>query len=511
MPSGEKSIYPQVLNLTLNRRNPYNGIVFEKCPVPDLHPIGVLRGPDEFCIDFDVIEMLRTAFAEHSTSYRIEHLTLRAVSGDFILVHNLTGTAVFVELKSRRVSRSKNGDIVHFASNGPRHPPAWKGANKKTTTTSEKVRSYFSATTQWDFLLSIHPDHQDAYFWSRDDLPSSWFGPLSLLPGSTVVWKHPPKEMLDRNHIRWAPEFPQHIVRQMEAVLDHRLPGSLAAQIVRPFVQEALEETGQLLAEEDGFGSNEQIAPILPRTRDDLRGTTSRWSPRNHGYVREAWLRQLCKKGYASTAEGPKPITNRLRRYGAVYDLCGHPVATHAFAGIVWPGDECPSFFDLPPNTPMVYLGFAPVCDLDQVHANDKRRAFPFTGITHGEYPLIYVLTPAQEEAIPDGPRVYVIPSGAIRKTRARHEASEGALSRARGKRVYVPLKFTDTEFIDEFDVKRDETVAWLRHNVFTSSASLQSYLTVQREVSRQYLRVWNGEVNIPLHRTEVEGLIDEV
>ncbi|KAK5283053.1 hypothetical protein LTR43_012168 [Exophiala xenobiotica] len=45
---------------------------------------------------------------------------------------------------------------------------------------------------------------------------------------------------------------------------------------------------------------------------------------------------------------------------------------------------------------------FAPVCDLDQVHANDKRRPALFTGVTNAEHPLIYILNPSPEESIPE-------------------------------------------------------------------------------------------------------------
>ncbi|KAK5189233.1 hypothetical protein LTR92_010798 [Exophiala xenobiotica] len=49
-----------------------------------------------------------------------------------------------------------------------------------------------------------------------------------------------------------------------------------------------------------------------------------------------------------------------------------------------------------------VYHSFAPVCDLDQVHANDKRRPALFTGVTNAEHPLIYILNPSPEESIPE-------------------------------------------------------------------------------------------------------------
>ncbi|KAK5229604.1 hypothetical protein LTR99_001453 [Exophiala xenobiotica] len=77
-----------------------------------------------------------------------------------------------------------------------------------------------------------------------------------------------------------------------------------------------------------------------------------------------------------------------------------------------------------------VYHSFAPVCDLDQVHANDKRGPALFTGVTHAEHPLIYILNPSPEESIPDGPRIYVVPSGFMRKTEERRNASKTALQR---------------------------------------------------------------------------------
>jgi hypothetical protein len=192
-----------------------------------------------------------------------------------------------------------------------------------------------------------------------------------------------------------------------------------------------------------------------------------------------------------------------------VYDLCGHPVSTHAFAGIEWPGDEYPSFFELPSNTPMVYLSFAPVCDLDQMHANDKRRPALFTGVTDAEHPLVYILTPSFEESTPDGPRIYVVPSGSMRKTEERKRASQIVLQRKwqTANKVPVPLKFENTEFIDEFGIKRNDTVKWLRSNVFEldteSSTSLQTYRTRQREVVRHYLRVWDKEVLLPFQNRE--------
>jgi hypothetical protein len=184
-------------------------------------------------------------------------------------------------------------------------------------------------------------------------------------------------------------------------------------------------------------------------------------------------------------------------------------VSTHAFAGVEWPGDEFPSFFELPPNTPMVYLSFAPVCDLDQARANDKRRPGLFKGVIQSEHPLIYILSPSSEDAMPDGPRVYVVPSGTVQKTEALQKASEMVLERnyRSGGKVPVSLTFKDTEFIDEFDIKRDDTVDWLRRVVFGLQAdarartSRQAYLTCQREVARHYLRVWNKEVALPLHR----------
>jgi len=77
-----------------------------------------------------------------------------------------------------------------------------------------------------------------------------------------------------------------------------------------------------------------------------------------------------------------------------------------------------------------VYLSFAPVCDLDQMHANDKRRPALFTGVTDAEHPLVYILNPSLEESIPNGPRIYVVPSSFMRKTEERKQASKTALQR---------------------------------------------------------------------------------
>lgn len=179
----------------------------------------------------------------------------------------------------------------------------------------------------------------------------------------------------------------------------------------------------------------------------------------------------------------------------------------------------------------MVYLTFAPVSDLDQKNPNDKRRPVLFTGATHPQHPQIYLLNPW-----PDSPKAYaynfkhyVVPSGMIQKTQKRMAASEVALNRdyKSGNRVAVAVTFNHTELVDEFGVRKDGIVQWLRQNIFEPPVDLQEsdheedehegptvqpekYLTLQRDVARQYLRVWNREVAVTFHRQANKGA-DEV
>jgi hypothetical protein len=274
-----------LLTLAL-RRNPWNGIPFDSCPTLKVFPIDLLQPPAGSGLnDFPVIEMLRSAFSIHSTSYRTEHVTLRALFGDFQIVHLQSGVFVFVEMKSGMVWLTQEGDVVHRSCHG-----------QNTNQMGETARYYCSATSMWDFILTYNDKTSRAFFWSRDDLPAAWFGPSSGPTRPSLRWNNPEMSMIQHHMFEWDEQTPQKMVKAIEKVLDSRLSVGLQAQIIRPFVLERQDE--DLTPLQNAKSNNDDDKPVHtdPPKKQDLWGTVDTWYRSNYGYEQEVWLRGLCKR-----------------------------------------------------------------------------------------------------------------------------------------------------------------------------------------------------------------------
>lgn len=171
------------------------------------------------------------------------------------------------------------------------------------------------------------------------------------------------------------------------------------------------------------------------------------------------------------------------------------------------PGDEPPSFHDLPLGARLLYVNFAPVSDFDEPKINDLRRPASFLGVTHGRYKTLYLLTPELPDHRVDelGPKIYLVPSGEIVASRKRREMNDKIMKYDWPPTRRYPVDLRTTERPEKYSHLWEDIIDVLRAEfeappsgigVHTTSGTGvdESFFVSRRDLMSGYISVWKGE-----------------
>ncbi|EXJ62448.1 hypothetical protein A1O7_02883 [Cladophialophora yegresii CBS 114405] len=387
-------------------KNPYNGIVFSKCPKPTLSDTRILLPPANSALtDYSFLEHLRRAFLAHGGDYRVDTPRIRASGGDLVVTHIPSRARAMLEVKRRLLRFLDDETIVHEAYRVNRQD---RGC-------------IFTPFTAWDLFLSTANSGDRAVLLSRDDLPLDWFHER---PDSTTRTGKFTEEFLKR-----------HTVRGIKAAgqrpADTHAQEGLVDQMVVLF--DRFREEGKFCAR-----TTTDALKTLPNKDDKGLGDASLLTD---GRKPEVQITLPSRSGREGDQEGPgrTRVLFKRRMYPsqqaamlnrvcaengnyAVHELGLHPSATHVFAL-----GRANSIVELHPDTPMIYLNFAQV-DMLQFRPHDKRRPSALFAATHGESKSIYILNPVPNDLDERPHNYFVLPSEAL-ATERRRKVNDGQLN----------------------------------------------------------------------------------
>ena len=167
-----------------------------------------------------------------------------------------------------------------------------------------------------------------------------------------------------------------------------------------------------------------------------------------------------------------------------------------------------PLFTDLDLGTRLMYVNFAPVNMLDQISPNDQRRPSLFLGATHGLYPHLYILNPLSDSLQGRNLKQYIVPSGAIVKTKLRVETKEELMDHSwhGTARYHLPLIFRGNALVDDYAVRENDMISYLcRFSeepwTFPVGGGTRSYITTKLSLMKHYIPTLQKQVVLPGRR----------
>ncbi|KIW14396.1 hypothetical protein PV08_07178 [Exophiala spinifera] len=472
-----------------NWKNPYSGVEFDHCPRPRLEPVRLTLPQDGIASDHDDILAIHRALEKYSQSYQVRLPRTKPGAGDFY-IERCDKRRLIVELKRDEVKHMDNGDI-HIQYIKQRRV---------------RKKSFLDPLSQWNLLFVLTKTPSRLFVFARDELPEDWF---QLDPRQTAeaVLQHGYLNLTD-HEVQWN-RGTERAVQTLEKFLDRYIcrADSTSTQprsqgkVLTPELRRNL--LGHLPEEED-----HPPAGTLTGANKISQNPSRRWSRRLWEARQMRWLVGECEK----------------RHFGLVYVLGhAHPSGTHLFVPI--PLDTMskrPDLHELSPDTPVLFLNFAPLDEMAWRVPTDHRRPNCYLKATHGSTPSMFVLCGVEEAVDTYQHGRYLVPSTTLASEQQIEHHENIILNGMSNMGKQTPVYLSHGEMIDTYRLSEDDVVPRLRRvseefqnerhlymgrplTAAGVTVDLEAFITNLRTVNQQWIRYLSRDIDERLIKLEAK------